>query len=297
MKLIFTSDWHLRKDTPICRKDDFQIIQTQTLNFISKIAKKYNAKIIIAGDIYNKARLMYSQDLEILLYNIFKGIEIFFDAGNHDLQAHDIESVDRSNIGVLRNFNNWNFCSDFKENKEKIYFKFFNYGDEIKNINENEYFKICVLHKYCEEEKLPDYIDNGITAKGLLEKYNYDLFIVGDNHRSFVYEKDGRIVFNCGCIIRQSVTEKDYKPAIYIFDTETKKYETIFLPDNDSDVIDISHIENLNKRNKRIDKFISKMKDKDFEIELDFEKNLENYIKNNSVDKFVKEKINMSLED
>lgn len=296
MLLLLTSDWHLRKDTPICRKDDFQVMQIQILKFISKVAKKHNARVIIAGDIYNKARLMYSQDLEILLYNILKDIEIFFIAGNHDLQAHDIASIDRSNIGVLRNFNNWNFCPDFKEYKEKIYFKFFNYGDEIKNVNENEYFKICVLHKYCEEEKLPDYIDNGITAKELLGRYNYGLFVVGDNHRSFVYEEENRFVFNCGCITRQSVTEKDYKPAIYLFDTESKRYETISLPDNNSDVIDISHIENLNKRNERIDKFISKMKDKDFEIELDFEKNLENYIKNNNVDKFVREKITMSLE-
>lgn len=297
MKLLLTSDWHLRKNSPICRKDDFQVIQKDTLKFINNLAFNKNVdKIIIAGDIFDKSRIMYAQDLLTVLNSIFDSCEIYFIPGNHDLPAHSVDNIDNSDIGVLRGFPNWKYSTDIVK-IENVRFSFLAYGFKIIDDLNKDKFRICVLHRYCEEENLLGYIDNGITAKELFKKYNYDLFVVGDNHRSFVYEKDNRFVFNCGCITRQSVTEKDYKPAIYIFDTETKKYETIFLPDNDPDVIDISHIENLNKRNERIDKFINKMKDKDFEIELDFEKNLENYIKNNSIDKFVKEKINMSLED
>jgi DNA repair exonuclease SbcCD nuclease subunit len=297
MKLIFTSDWHVRKDIPVCRKDDFLFLQKSTLTKIANIAFDNEAIIIHAGDIFHKAKPMYAQELEVMLYEIFKHNEIYFIAGNHDLLNHSVDNFDKGSIGVINKFENWN-SAIFKKVFGWMNIQFYDFGEELQNINiiPNK-LNGAVLHKYCEIGNIPKYITDGITAKSLLENYDYDVFVVGDNHKSFVYEKEGRFVFNCGCITRQNANEKFYKPKVYLFDIETKSYEIIELLDNDVEAVSTEHLDKIKVKNNRIDKFIEKMKSEDVKLEVSFEKNLENYMNKNKTDKFVKEKVLNSLEE
>jgi len=102
-----------------------------------------------------------------------------------------------------------------------------------------------------------------------------------------VYEENGRFVFNPGCITRQTLDMKDYKPIIYLFDTEKKEYETIYLLDNDPDVITDKHITHNEERDIRISSFVEKLQ-KDNTIILDFEENLLNYLQKNKEKREVK---------
>jgi len=171
MKLVFTSDWHIRSDQPICRSDNFWDIQEKTLKQINEIASKNNASIINAGDIFHRSNPKKSQELEILLSVIFKNM-IYYIAGNHDLKNGSIDNFEKGSIGVLNSFPKW-FHYNFIYTS-LINILFFDYGiDLTNNFNENI---MCVFHQYCELEKLPNYIENGITAKELLNKYNYDVF-------------------------------------------------------------------------------------------------------------------------
>jgi len=160
-KLLLTSDWHIRYNNPICRIDNFFETQKKVLEQVSEIAKGNNAEIIIAGDIFNKAKPENSQELEILLYDIFKDDYIYFIAGQHDLLFHKIENMDKGSIGVLRNYSNWD--------NNSIGFNHFNYNQEIKDNLEEDKIKICILHKYIAEKELPFFIKNGLTAKELCE--------------------------------------------------------------------------------------------------------------------------------
>ena len=67
MKLLFLSDLHFRSDSPICRLDNFSKVQEDTIDQIYDIAEKNNAKIIIAGDIFHKAKPENAQYLETYL--------------------------------------------------------------------------------------------------------------------------------------------------------------------------------------------------------------------------------------
>jgi DNA repair exonuclease SbcCD nuclease subunit len=294
MKYVFTSDWHVRNDNPINRLDDFQEVQRQTLFYIAEICKQNNADLITAGDLLNKSKQENMQELLNDLYDIFKGINVYYDAGNHDLLYKAIENFKKCNIGLLANFSGWFHIKNINN------ISFFDYGEEIKDIpllkglDDNE--DICILHKYCEIDNLPEYINEGITAKYLLEKYNYNVFVVGDNHKSFVYEDNNRFVFNTGCITRQSLNEKDYKPSIILFDTETRKYEQIYLPDNQKNVFKEEQASKQIKRENRVDSFI-KLVGENNKITFNYEDNIKKYCQENKIEKEVINELDDLLEE
>ena len=284
MNLLFGSDFHTRSDVPICRLDDFLKVQEDTINQIYDIAEENSAKVIIAGDLFNKAKPDDAQYLETLLIKKMKEVDTSAIPGQHDLLYHKIENIDKGSYGVLMNSVLKNFKADVS------IFGFF-YGMDLKNLGNKNQYKIAVLHKYCAKKEIPFFIRDGITAKDLCEKYDYDLFIVGDNHHGFIYEhKTGQKVINCGCVTRQAADFIDYQPKVYLFDTDTKEIKTIDLLDNDPTVIDTSHLEEQKKRDDRITSFVEKLEG-NVDIDLSFEQNLKVYIQKNKTSTKVEEKI------
>lgn len=284
-KYIFTSDWHIRSNAPICRKDNFFDMQKKTLQFIVDLAIDENASIVIAGDIFDKARPEHSQELEVFLIDMFQNCNVFFIAGNHDLPYHQFDWFDRSSLGVLSRQQNWNILTH--PDTKNLGLCGFSYGQKI--INESP---ITIMHRYCEKEKLPFYIENGITAIDICERYHSKIFVIGDNHHRFVYEnqKTGQKVFNTGCITRQTVSMIDYQPAVILYDVEAHTYNEIFLPDNDPNVIDIAHIIEKKERNERIEEFLAKLNEKK-SLDIDFIQNLRIFLKTNKIPNKIKDKI------
>lgn len=296
MKYLFTADWHVRPDTdiPICRSDNFFAVQKETLEFISKIAKSEDAIIFVAGDVFHKSRPDKSQELEIMLIDIFKDDVIFLVAGNHDLPYHRLKNIEKSSLGVLIRQDNWFLLGNqgYDLNYES---KGFSWGEKI--IDYNGYGdKLVVIHKYCEIDSIPEYISDGITSKELLNKYKYDVFVVGDNHKAFVDEDSGRFVFNPGCITRQAIDKRDYKPVAYLYDPVKRNYDTIFLPDNSPSSMEYNPVKEVDGKNEDINSFISVLSNKRKEFSIDFEQNIRDFLKKNKVSEKVKEKIWLMME-
>lgn len=272
-KILCTDDWHIRSTIPVCRNDDFLKVQKETLLQIYDIAEKHKAKVIIAGDIFNKARPEKAQELEIMLIDIMERFYTDFIPGQHDLLYHKIENLNKGSLGVVsRSLLFHNNLSIIK----------FHYGQEIENGK-----GIAVLHKFIAEKELPFFMD-GLTAKELCEKYDYEVFITGDNHHGFIYThpETKQIVINSGCITRQESTLKNYKPRVYILDIVSKEIETVYLCDNDPLVIIEIDEEKKKDRLERIDSFVEKLKNTK-EVLLDFEKNYGLYKKKEKVKKEV----------
>jgi len=284
MKYILTSDWHIRYDIPICRKDNFLDIQENTLEFIYATAKKHNAAVIIAGDIFHRAIPEKSQELEILLFKHIKKAPTYIIAGNHDLKYHRVSNIEKGSFGVLKH-------SDIVQENDIEGINFYNYSEQLQKDKKG----IAVLHRYCEKDNLPEYIEDGITAESLIDDFNYDLYVVGDNHRGFIYEKNNKIVVNCGSITRQTVDQKDYKPFITLYDTATKTTKQIFLPDSNPDDIIDYHITEKNNRDNRINSFIEKLQHGTL-LDLSFEGNLKRYVLENKIKNNVNEIILQTLQ-
>lgn len=300
MKFLFCSDLHVRSDKPVCRTDDFLDIQERVLKQIRDEALKEDIKyIIIAGDIFHRARPKNSQYLEILLNEIFYGFDVYFIPGQHDLINHSIQNMNQGSIGVLEKFHNWNCTSHDVFVDTSI--RFFHFGEEIINDNKSKHtnLNICVLHQFVNNKPLPPWLkDKGIEAKDLCEKYDYDVFVCGDNHESFVYEHPNtkQLVFNCGCITRQKLNEKKRKPNVFIFDSETKNYKIIKLLDDDLDVVtNITTSRLKQEREERISSFVELVESKE-SLNLDFESNIRMHCKKNKINTSVKNEIESVLE-
>lgn len=283
MKFLLTSDWHLRSDTPISRIDDFQQIQIDSLKFISKIAKENDAYIICAGDIFHKPKDNI-QELINQLHDIFENQLVYYICGQHDLLYHSLENFEKCNIGLLEKFHCFSNSTSFLTKEEFINIDFYDYGKEIKNsiFVDSAKIKMAVWHKYCEDKELPFYIKDGINAEYLIDNYNYDVFVTGDNHRSFVYEKNNKFVFNCGCLTRQNLNEKDYECSCILFDTITGKYEKILLPDNKLNVFKEENLVKQLERESRLTSFIE-LVNSNKGVSFSFKDNLAKYCKENTI--------------
>ena len=302
MKILATGDWHVRSTIPICRTDDFLSIQSRTLERIAEIALgSGNATILHSGDIFHKAKPENSQELEIMLAEIFNNQYnnyIYFIAGNHDLLYHKIENFNKGSIGVLNTYEKWEKVNGCIEFIDSTVFNF-DYGEKIKDLSvKNDNIKhICLVHKYVAEDVVPFFMKDGISAKDLCERHpSFDVFVCGDNHHGFIYEhkRTGQVVINTGCITRQESTFKNYQPKVCLIDTEEMIFKFIDLPDNDPDVIIENVQEDQEEKLNRIESFIEKLKNV-AEVSLDFEKNIEIYCQQNQVEDSVREKIMRSL--
>lgn len=304
-KLLLVSDLHTRSDSPVCRTDNFSQIQVETLMMISDIANRNDATIIFAGDIFHRPKPLLPQYLETLLHDIFLHNEIYFIMGNpnHDLKDSNYDNLNYNSIGVMGKFFNW-MKVPFLSVEKGVIIEFFDFGKEITKCHtvSHNRIKICVLHKFVSDQPLPPWLeDRGITAKDLCKKHrDYDLFVTGDNHKSFVYEdpETGQQVINCGCITRQKLSEKDYKPCVYLYDIEKRAYEEIIkLPDTNPNVIRKSNNSKLQEeRESRIDSFLQLAGNKK-EITWDYPANLRTHCKKNKVEDEVVTEINNILEE
>ena len=283
-KYLITGDWHIRSDTSICRTDNFQEKQSECLNEVAFLARKYKVDAIInVGDTFHRPRPDHSQELEIMLYEIFKDITIYFIAGNHELLYHRVETMNECSIGVISRYDNWN--NELHDNFNNVRVVLNNYGlIDIPPASPN-FFNIAVIHRYCSEKQTPFFIKDGITASDLLkENPDYNLIVTGDNHHGFIYENKGRFVINPGCLNRQAADMKSYKPRCYIFDTETSHYDALILLDNKLEDVTEEHIIKNEERDERITAFVESLKT-NRNISLSFEDNLKKFMEENDLEK------------
>jgi len=133
-------------------------------------------------------------------------------------------------------------------------------------------------------------------SSSLIRRYHqFDLMVTGDNHVTFVEQHEGRLLVNPGNLTRQSAKQFDFVPSVFLYYASTNTVKRVYLPVA-ANVISRDHIDTAEKRNKRIDAFISTL-DKDWEIGFDFVQNLKKYQQSNHVKKSVMDIIYKAIEN
>ncbi len=281
MKALITADLHLRKNRPRCRLDeDWLGTQKKVLKEILDIFNKTKSdELFIVGDIFHSpVQLPEIVNIFLDTFDIYNEecSPISILAGNHDIQYHDYNNVDRSSYGILkRRFHEISEYNEPSEFKKKIEIRGYDYGKEV-----TEQGDVLFLHTltFPDEKSKPKMAD-GITAEELLNRYPKPKWIfTGDYHKHFHFEKDGRHVINPGCILRQAADFIDYKPVVYFVDTEEEIVKPIFLTDDEEMVTD-EYIKKEKERNDRIESFVSTIKGQK-NVTLDFTENLESKMDN-----------------
>lgn len=299
MRFILSADLHLREDRPRCRMDeDWLKTQKNALNQLVHICVKNECDLVLVGDIFHRSSefrmVVYIQKIaeKLKLHNL----SLYYLCGNHDMLYHQSSNIDKSAIGLLKNSNN---CFNIKELFEKHNY---NSGENINysvaNFDEsdNKYAKIVFKHVLCfpDVKSIPPNVD-ALTAKDLLEEFpNAKWIFLGDYHKNFHYEKNGRHVVNSGCLLRQAVDFKDYQCGVYYIDTDKNIVDFNLIID-DEKFIDDSYIIREKEKEERIEAFANKIGEVE-SISLDYVENVKTAISTSKLSDELKETIEELME-
>jgi len=287
---IFTSDWHLRENNPICRTDNFIEAQTRKLHFISDLQKKHNCPIILGGDLFD-----HWKPSPWLLGYCFRNLpdNIYAIAGNHDLPAHSMENIERSGINVLADAGKIKLLhSDDAYSLGKFSAVGFPWGTEMCGVKRSRTPFVAVVHHlvFKGKEPFPGASVSGGTAKSIIEKlHGFGAICVGDNHQTFVERVGSQVLVNAGSLLRTTAAQADHKPCVFLWCADTNEVEQVFLP-IEQGVVSREHIEVKKQRDDRIECFVSNLK-KDVDVGLSFGDNISKRIAADNVSKPVQKLI------
>ena len=272
-KFIACADLHLRDSVPVSRIDDYWKAQEKKFDFLIVTANVRNCDIYCAGDLFHKAKS--SSYLEAWAISILKNLKnkFYVIPGQHDLPSHNIGLIDHSSIAVLGQAGVIEICGTPFESP----FVFQPQG-------------IMMIHKMIHKDQ-PIHKDIKSTKAISLLKKNPDikLIISGDNHQSFTEKYKDRQLINCGSMMRMAADQVNHIPKFYVLNLPTMECTEIPYPIQ-KNVFDISHIKKEKERDNRIETFVNRI-NSNYEIDLSFEKNLENFISKNRIRKGVQNKI------
>ena len=289
MRILITADWHIRATRPRCRIDnDWIETQKNALDQIVKIAKEKEAIVTVVGDLFHSISDTSFECVQMIQKTADKLSELYILAGNHDLPYHSSENIRKSAIGILLNSQNI-----FPIKK---YFEGFECSASNFDEKDEKDASIVFKHILCfpDAKSIPPNVD-ALTAKELLSEFpNAKWIFTGDYHHNFHYEHNGRHVVNPGCLLRQVSDMKDYQCGIYFVDTDKEIVEFIPIIDKEQ-FVDDTYILEQDEREKRIEKFVDKLKDTK-NISLDFVENVSNAIISNNLDDDIKNMIEELME-
>jgi exonuclease SbcD len=287
MKFILTGDNHFMWDTPICRTDNFRETQVRKMNWLKELQEAHNAIIINSGDLTHKYREDRQNDfLHMLLPNLPKQYSI---AGNHDVKYHNIENLPVSTIGILNAVGAINLLGSEPTSFGDVDVYGFHWGQPITPPLDDTKINIAVTHQmvFAPKDNLAEHISGVPCATLLKDNPGYDLILTGDNHKTFTIEHDGHTLVNPGSLLRITSAQIDFKPSVFIFDSETKKIEQIMIPIED--VVTNTH-NAVSNTTKDFEAYIEQMKD-GVDVSINFQENVDLFLRKHNISDEITKKV------
>lgn len=296
MKLLLTSDMHLREDTPICRTDDYILAQSEKLNYIVKFAYDNGCMWIDAGDVFDHWR----PSPALLAWTIDKlKMKVITISGNHDLPQHNQELFHKSGLAVLEAAKVINATRYWSNTEIAIYRA--PWGSVIpKEPNKEDKNKFTILiahHLIYDKLPYPEADKDGTNVEKFLKTHKFDLILTGHNHETIVaWTQDTRTLINPGSMMRMTASQINHKPCVYTFDTQSLIYTQIPLPYKEN-VVSREHIELNEYKDSRISAFIERLNIRNIELKMSYKSNLESYMNINNIRPAIREIVMKSLEE
>jgi len=230
MKLLLLSDVHLSSKTPIGRLDDYRKTCLRKFEYVLKYARKINASVLQAGDLFDKPRDWFILLDIVQLLKRYNDVRFYTVFGQHDTYMYSIENRDYTSMGVLA-YNNLVYILDstpLGTEHPLIWGVSFNPDLKIPepaNKNHKRDPQILVAHATISDQAL--YPGQAYySAKKFLQDYKaFDLILCADIHRHFYFSDKGRYLVNTGPMMRKEASHYNFshEPCFYVYDTETKK--------------------------------------------------------------------------
>jgi len=292
---ICAADLHIRNNRPQFRRDDYFLAVIKKFRQIIKLANKYDAILLLAGDIFDSSKVGHKVANTVVRLMKKLETECYIVAGQHDQVNHitDIKDSPLWQLGELPNVNIL-YHGIIYSNANNLYGCSFG---EIPHKIKKTKSSILVIHKSITEGKPPFFLDDAISAKKALKKYSgYQYIVSGDYHTPFVYKFGKRIVINCGAMMRQNIDQVDHKPRVYLLDTKLNKVKTIHLKVEDSEkvfALDLIKKVSDSAFSEELNELVKSLKDKDERP--NFFHTVRHIISDKSINEKVKVKVNELL--
>ncbi len=233
MNLLLTGDLHLRKTNPRFRRDDYLYSLTKKLKQIVIIANKYNAVLLIAGDIFDSPNVGY-RVLNTVVSTFRKlNNKIYAVPGQHDMLNHrqDMsETPYRSlELALKGKFIDITGKSEVIAKNVQVYGASF--GLEPNKNPSTKGFNILLAHIPVTKGEPPFFLTDALSAKQALRLYkNYQCIVTGDYHIPHITKlKSKRVLVNVGTIARNTVSQLEYNPHVTLLNTTTLNIKKIKL--------------------------------------------------------------------
>jgi DNA repair exonuclease SbcCD nuclease subunit len=303
--LVLVSDLHLTDSTPVSRIDDYQAAQIKKLKFLQELSEENNnCPVLCAGDVFDYWKA--SPWLCSMAYEYLPKKFICI-PGQHDLPGHSLQEYERSALGLLEKANRikvlkgdglW-FGSMFIVGAPFGGLKSVHLSSTYDQDRPRQHRRVIFMfHELVWPDTPPSWDKRGnvFTSDSVLDDFGqyFPLILTGDNHQSFVREKNGSILVNPGSMMRINADQEDHKPKCYLYYAENNTVEAVDFP-IEQDVHNREHLDSKKERDDRISAYIERMS-RDWEIGLSFKKNLEVFFTENHVPQKVREIIWQAME-
>lgn len=181
----------------------------------------------IIGDLFHRARTSTEATVQALKMLSTFPCPIHVLVGNHDELQHQYENVPKSTIGTIYNLAGVHelVSHTLCENSKHVEVQAYPFGTEPEQIPHCDIW--CTHQLVFPDEASRPLPELGVLAEELLERSDAKVIITGDYHHGYVKEFDGRKVITCGCLNIQARDMADYKPRVYILDTDTFDVEEV----------------------------------------------------------------------
>ena len=206
---IACGDLHADKNKPRYRKDNYWGTWQHKMLWVINLANERNARLLIAGDIFNTSRV--SPDVTNVALAIFKEAKYqpYVVAGQHDLKYHtDIEKTPLFTLAIAR----------VVKIIQGHYKEFTGAGFE-EGIPQAEN-KFLITHTCITPRRPPFYLTDAVSAKKFMRMHpGYEIIISGDYHVPFHTKLGSRHLINTGTLIRNKKDMKNYVPYVWYIHT------------------------------------------------------------------------------
>jgi DNA repair exonuclease SbcCD nuclease subunit len=301
---ILTADWHIREDKPKCRTDaDWMLSQQAKIEWIRDFKNELETEnghpipILHAGDLFNTWRTspwLISYTLRILP-------ELIVVPGNHDAPYHSLDRLHLSALNVLNEAQRiFIFPHQMEMRPTNCDFRIvgFPFGEKLKPnaLKSSSHRQIALIHHFVYKGRKPFPGATGGVNSVMKKLKGFDLIVSGDNHKPFTHRnKEGQLLVNPGSLMRQTADQMDHKPRVYVWYAEDNTVEPFIIP-FEKGVVSREHIEKENERNDRITAYVERLNE-DVDLGLNFQDNLEEYIRRNYISKAVQTKIYEAVDE
>jgi exonuclease SbcD len=219
LKLLFSTDLHLRASKPISRLDhNFFATQLAKIDEIRQIAEDEKVDLVIlGGDIFDRPDVPHSVVIRaIRAFKKFKKTPVYSIVGNHDVYGYTSSTEDASAIGTLFESGAVRKLGVLAPaGGNTIIYPLHAYDDDQWTVPNGPGFKILVAHKMITNIPIPG--ADTLLIKNIDKETNADIILSGDIHTPHITRTENNHWFvNPGSMTRMSIADRDRQPQVAV---------------------------------------------------------------------------------